>query len=67
MVDTLSSPLLIVPDTNVIVSDDAEMQTIEGVDPGMKLEVRQSDKAAEAAAEAAAKAHDEPPPPYEIL
>ncbi|RYO88309.1 hypothetical protein DL766_003469 [Monosporascus sp. MC13-8B] len=51
------------PDTNVIVSDDAEIQTIEGVDPGMKLEVRQSDKAAEAAA----KAHGEPPPPYEIL
>ncbi|RYP63659.1 hypothetical protein DL769_006914 [Monosporascus sp. CRB-8-3] len=55
------------PNTNIIVSDDAEMQTIEGVDPGSKLEVRQSDKAAEAAAEAAAKAHNEPPPPYEIL
>lgn len=51
------------PDTNAVVSDDVEMQTIDGIEPGTKLGAPESSSNGSKAAEATS---DEPRP-YEIL
>ncbi len=62
------------PDNDAVVRDDVEMQTIDGIDPGMKQSplpqaAAQGSKVVEAAAVAAAAAVSvgDEPRPYELL